>query len=61
MSLAWFLRMARWARRPPSAAHVRLVLAVLALCAAIVAVEHVWGWPEALTLEGGARLRVPRP
>ncbi|SDN29408.1 hypothetical protein SAMN05216196_10157 [Lutimaribacter pacificus] len=45
------LRMTMWARRPPSRARVRLVLGVLLLCAVLVAVERLFGWPGALTLE----------
>ncbi|WP_417526110.1 hypothetical protein [Marinovum sp.] len=55
----WFLRMARWARNPPSARQVKLVLAVIAACIALWAVERYVGWPEALTAErlrwGGPR------
>ena len=47
----WFLRMSLWARRPPSAKRVKLVLAVIALCLILVAVERWIGWPEALTVE----------
>jgi len=50
MGPVWFLRMARWVRHPPSAARVRLVLGVIALCLALVAVERFIGWPDALTL-----------
>ncbi|AKO96622.1 hypothetical protein MALG_01437 [Marinovum algicola DG 898] len=56
----WLYRMSLWARRPPSARQVMLVLAVIAVCLAIYAVERWVGWPEALTAErlrwgGGAR------
>jgi hypothetical protein len=47
----WFLRMARWARNPPSQRRVILVLAVIALCLALFAIERWFGWPEALTAE----------
>lgn len=49
MTPLWLLRAARWVRRPPSAAHVKLVLTVIALCLALYGVEALWGWPEALT------------
>ena len=49
MNPLWFLRMARWAKRPPSEGRVKLVLAVIAICIALAAVEYFWGWPEALT------------
>ncbi len=51
MSPWFFLRMAQWARRPPSARTVVLVLAVIAACLALYAVERWVGWPEALTGE----------
>lgn len=49
--MTWLLRMARWARHPPSARRVVLVLGVVAACLALAAVERIWGWPEALTLD----------
>ncbi len=55
MGLTWFLRMQRWARKPPSMAQVRVLLVILALCFALLAVEVFWGWPAALTTQGGAR------
>lgn len=48
--MIWFLRMARWARRPPSTKRVILVLAVLVLCLALYAIENWIGWPDALTV-----------
>ncbi|MEZ5685994.1 MAG: hypothetical protein R3D78_08910 [Paracoccaceae bacterium] len=42
----WFLRMARWARNPPSAARVKLVLAVIAIALAIVGIEKLGLWPD---------------
>ncbi|MGI3167612.1 hypothetical protein ACRARG_00560 [Pseudooceanicola sp. C21-150M6] len=58
MTPLWFLRMSRWARNPPSAARVKLVLAVIALCLAIVGLEKLVGFPDWLTpndLRGPAR------
>ncbi|MFN7223525.1 MAG: hypothetical protein ACK4MS_05880 [Paracoccaceae bacterium] len=49
MNPIWFLRMARWVRRPPSMARVKLVVGVVLACLAIFAIEYVWGWPDALT------------
>jgi hypothetical protein len=43
--------MAQWARNPPSPARVKLVLAVIALCLAIVAIERWVGWPDWMSLE----------
>ena len=57
MNLTWLLRMARWARHPPSEARVKLVLGVIAACLVLVAIERFVGWPEVLTLQGGGRLR----
>jgi len=55
MNPIWFVRMWRWAKNPPSAARVRLVLGVIALCLVLVAVERWVGWPDWLTTQGGAR------
>lgn len=49
MNLRGLMRMALWARRPPSEARVRLVLAVLAICLALFGFERVFGWPDWLT------------
>lgn len=49
MNLHWLLRMARWARNPPSPARVKLGLAIIAICLVLAGIEHFWGWPEALT------------
>jgi hypothetical protein len=45
MNPIWFLRMARWVRNPPSAGRVKLVLAVVAVCVAIVLAEKLFGFP----------------
>lgn len=50
------LRMSRWARNPPSARRVKLVLAVTALCLGLYGVERWVGWPDALSVE---RTRAP--
>lgn len=47
----WLLRMAQWARHPPSPARVKLVLGVMAACILLVVLERVFGWPDALTVE----------
>lgn len=59
MYLTWLIRAKRWARNPPSAGRVKLVLAIVAVCAALFVIERYIGWPEALTLEprGGRLLR----
>lgn len=51
MNIIWLLRMARWARRPPGWRTVRLWLIVIAIGLGVAGVEHVFGWPEVLTLE----------
>jgi hypothetical protein len=53
--MMWLMRMARWARNPPSPGRVRLVLGVVAACLLIVAIEQVFGWPDALTVNGTGR------
>lgn len=45
MPLHWLLRMANWARHPPSAGRVKLVLVVIAICLAIWGLEKVFGFP----------------
>lgn len=61
MNYTWFLRMAKWARNPPSPARVKLVLGVIAACLLLFGFEHFFGWPEALTLDGPRAHRLPRP
>jgi hypothetical protein len=48
--LFWFTRMARWAHRPPSARRVAIILAVIALCLALAALERFVGWPAWLSV-----------
>ena len=55
MNLFWLLRMARWARNPPSAARVKLVLGVIAACLLLIGFEWLWGWPDWLTTQ-----KIPR-
>lgn len=57
ISLHWLLRMRRWAQNPPSARVVYGVLGIIALCAALYAIELIWGWPDALTTQGGGLRR----
>jgi hypothetical protein len=56
MNQTWLLRMMRWARNPPSARRVAIMLGVVAASLALAGIEKIWGWPEALTVE-----RVNRP
>lgn len=55
MNLTWLLRMAQWARNPPSWGRVKLVAAVVALCLLLVGIEVFLGWPDWLTTTGGGR------
>jgi hypothetical protein len=55
----WLVRMRRWVQHPPSPAKIRIVLAVVALCAALFAVERYVGWPDWLTTEPVSRHGVP--
>ncbi|AJE46950.1 hypothetical protein [Celeribacter indicus] len=56
--LRWLLRAKRWAQRPPSAARVRLVLVVIALCLALFAVERTAGLPDWMQVNGKTRVKV---
>lgn len=49
MNPLWLLRMARWAKHPPSDARVKLVLAVIAISLLLFGYEWLFGWPEWLT------------
>ncbi len=53
--MIWFLRMAQWVRHPPSPARVAVVLVTIALCLALVGIEHLWGWPDWLRVNGRLR------
>ena len=56
MRLIGLLRMAKWARKPPSAKMVRLGAVVLALCLVLLGIEYIFGWPDALTPNQTGRL-----
>lgn len=51
MNLTWLMRMAKWVRRPPSEARVKLVVGVVLACLALGLIEWLWGWPDWLTVE----------
>ncbi|WP_265500726.1 hypothetical protein [Paracoccus beibuensis] len=59
-NLIWLLRAARWARHPPSAKMVKLVLAVVAAGLALLALEKLGLWPDWATLDEGRAPRLPR-
>jgi hypothetical protein len=46
MNPMWLVRMARWARNPPSPERVKLVFAVITLCLLVFGYEWLFGWPE---------------
>ena len=53
-----FLRMAKWAKRPPSASQVKWFFVILGLCLALVGYERLFGWPDWLTLPDTPRGRI---
>lgn len=60
-NMRWLLRMKRWAHNPPSWGYVKFVFAVILACMLLYAFEYFYGWPEALTPDGGGRgNRVPK-
>ena len=59
MNPIWLLRMARWARQPPSLQRVIIVAVVVVLCLGVAGAEWLWGWPDWLTVNG--RMRLPKP
>lgn len=60
MNPLFFLRLARWARNPPSPRKLMLIGAVVAFCLTLVAVEYFVGWPDWLTVNGKTG-RLPKP
>lgn len=55
MNLTWLIRMAKWARRPPSAKMVVMVLGIVGFCLVLFAIERFIGWPDWASIE-----RMPR-
>ncbi|EEW25969.1 hypothetical protein [Rhodobacter ferrooxidans] len=55
MNMTWLVRMARWARHPPSWGRVKLVAGVVAACLVLVVLEKFIGWPDWLAVN-----RLPR-
>lgn len=53
----WLLRAVRWAKNPPSPRKVRMALIMLIVLLTIAYLEHVFGWPEFLTVENTRRPR----
>ena len=56
MNLTFLLRMARWARHPPSMRRVILVAGVIGLCLALAGIEWLGVWPDWLAVTPGKRL-----
>jgi hypothetical protein len=44
------VRMAQWARHPPSDRRVKMVIGILAVCLLLFGIERIFGWPTWLTL-----------
>ncbi|HHI70773.1 MAG TPA: hypothetical protein ENJ91_07205 [Rhodobacteraceae bacterium] len=59
MNFRYLLRMAKWARHPPSAKRVKLVIGVIVICLIIYAIERWIGVPDWLQLDV-QRHRIPR-
>ena len=56
MPLIWLMRMKRWVQHPPSRRRVIVVVLVAGVCVVLVLLEQVFGWPEALTVNGRSRV-----
>lgn len=59
-NMVWLLRAVKWARNPPSARMVRLVLGVIVLGLLVVLLEWLDLWPHWATMEHGRAPRLPR-
>ncbi len=53
-----FLRMAKWAKTPPSEGRVKLVLGIVVLCVVLFGLERVFGWPSWLELPDTPKGRI---
>lgn len=60
MDIRWLLWMRRWAQNPPSARLLAVIVLIVGAGLALVAIEHVWGWPAALTPNTMGRGVLPR-
>ncbi len=58
MNQTWFIRMARWARNPPSWGRVKLVIGVVALCLAVFGYEKLFGWPDFLKVNPPIKIKL---
>jgi len=59
MDLRHLLRMSKWARNPPSAKRVKLVIGIVVICLILFAIERWIGVPEWLQMERMRRPRLP--
>lgn len=59
-NLIWLLRASRWARNPPSARMVGLVLVIVAAGLSIAVLEWLDLWPEWARLDQDRAPRIPR-
>ena len=59
MNLRQLLRMSKWARHPPSAKRVKLVIGIVVICLVLFAIERWIGVPEWLQMERMRRPRLP--
>ncbi len=60
-NLIWLIRASRWARNPPSARMVKLVLAVVALALLVAGLQYMGWWPDWATMERPRGPRLIRP
>lgn len=60
-NLIWLIRAARWARNPPSARMVKLVLAIIAIGLVLVGLEYAGLWPDWATMDRPRGMHVPKP
>lgn len=58
-NLIWLIRASKWARHPPSARMVKLVLSIVAIAIVIIVLEKLGWWPEWATMERSRRPRLP--
>ncbi|MGJ8622372.1 MAG: hypothetical protein ACSHW1_06300 [Yoonia sp.] len=49
MNHRWLVKAKRWAQNPPSPAQIKFIAALIGLCLILFGIEHVFGWPDALT------------
>ena len=60
MNMAWLLRMARWARHPPSIGRVILIFSVVVICLLIAGAEWLGLFPD-WGVEPGRRMPRVQP